>query len=215
MNTETRQFATRLLEAVRRAPGVNFPLLRPVQNLLVTGEPVTIARLAAEAGRTEAEIRAALAAMPDAEYDAEGRIIGLGLTFNPTPHRYETNGRTFYTWCALDTLVFPAILGRDAKVTSPCRATGEPVRLTATPDGPTGLAPATAVVSLVAPDASASVRTSFCDQSHFFISAEAAKDWLTEHPDARVLPVAEAYQAARPLLDLVLADSTPEGRAQR
>jgi len=55
-------------------------LVRP---LLATGEPVSITRLAAQAGRTENEIREALAAMPDTEYDAEGRIIGLGLTFNP------------------------------------------------------------------------------------------------------------------------------------
>jgi alkylmercury lyase len=141
--------------------------------------------------------------MPDTEYDTEGRIVGYGLTFNPTPHRYETHGRTFYTWCALDTMVFPAILGESAQVTSPCRATGEPVRLTATPDGPTDLQPATAVVSLVAPDAPASVRSSFCNQIHFFVSAEAAKDWLGEHPDARVLPVADAYEAGRHLIDQI------------
>ncbi|MGC9544574.1 organomercurial lyase MerB [Streptomyces sp. UG1] len=208
MDTDTRQFTTRFLDAVGSAPGVNFPLLRPVQTLLVGGGPVAIARLAAHTGRSEEEIRTALAAMPDTEYDAEGRIIGFGLTLNPTPHRYETHGRTFYTWCALDTLVFPAILGESAKVTSPCRATGEPVRLTATPDGPADVEPATAVVSLVAPGAPASVRSSFCNQIHFFISARAAKEWLAEHPDARVLPVADAYEAGRPLIERVLAGTS-------
>ncbi|GAB2883022.1 organomercurial lyase MerB [Streptomyces deserti] len=211
MDTDTRQFATRFLDAVNRAPGVNFPLLRPVQTLLVSGEPVTITALAARAGRTEEEVQAALAAMPDTEYDAEGRIIGFGLTFNPTPHRYETHGRTFYTWCALDTLVFPAILGENARVTSPCRATGEPVRLTATPEGPRNVEPASAVVSLVTPGAPASVRSSFCNQSHFFTSADAAKDWLAEHPEGRVLPVADAYETGRPLIEQVLSGCTPNG----
>jgi alkylmercury lyase len=57
--------------------------------------------------------------------------------------------------------------------------------------------PATAVVSLVTPDAPTSVRISFCNQSHFFTSAEAATDWLADHPDTRILPVADAYQVGR------------------
>jgi len=65
--------------------------------------------------------------------------------------------------------------------------------------------PATAVVSLVTPDAPASVRSSFCNQIHFFISAQAAKEWLAEHPDARILPVADAYEAGRPLIEQVLS----------
>lgn len=207
VNTDNRQFATRFLDAVTSAPGVQLSLLRPLLTLLVSGEPVTIGQLAARAGRTEKEIRTALAAMPDTEYDTQGRIVGFGLTFNPTPHRYETHRRTLYTWCALDTLIFPAILGQSAKVTSPCRATGEPVRLTSTPDGPTDVEPATAVVSLVTPDTMDSVRSSFCSQSHFFTGTETAQDWLAEHPDAHVLPVADAYQAGRPLLEQVLSDT--------
>lgn len=64
--------------------------------------------------------------------------------------------------------------------------------MTVTPDGPTHVEPATAVVSLVAPDAPVSVRASFCNQVHFFAGADAATDRLTEHPDAQVLPVADA-----------------------
>lgn len=55
----------------------------------------------------------------------------------------------------------------------------EPVRPTATPDGPTQVEPAGTVVSVVTPNAPASVRASFCNHGHFFISAE---DWLTNHP---------------------------------
>ncbi|MBC9724993.1 organomercurial lyase MerB [Streptomyces sp. TRM68367] len=208
MDTDTRQFADRFTTSLSNAPGLRMWLVRPLQTLLAAGHPVTIEQLAARAGRPAQEIREALAAMPDTEYDAEGRIIGYGLTFNPTPHRYEVNGRTFYTWCALDTLAFPAILGHTAQVTSPCRATGEPVRLTVTPDGPREVEPATAVVSLVTPDAPTSVRISFCNQVHFFTSPDAAKDWLTEHPDARVLPVAEAFAVGRPIIEEILASDT-------
>ncbi|MFG2523532.1 organomercurial lyase MerB [Streptomyces sp. NPDC048527] len=208
MDTDTQQFATRFVDSLTSAPGLRMWLVRPLQTLLAAGEPVSITRLAAQAGRPEGEIREALAAMPDTEYDAERRVIGFGLTFNPTPHRYETGGRTFYTWCALDTLAFPAVLGHTAQVTSPCRATGEPVRLTVTPDGPTDVEPATAVVSLVTPDAPTSVRASFCNQVHFFTSADAAKGWLAEHPDARVLPVADAFEIGKPVIQQILAGST-------
>lgn len=108
----------------------------------------------------------------------------------------------------MDTLAFHAVLRHTAEVTSPCRATGEPVRLTATPDGPTAVEPATAVVSLVAPDAPGSVRVSFCNQAHFFAGADAAKGWLAEHPDAKVLPVAEAFDVSRPVIEQILADDT-------
>src|SRR5262249_14667541 len=101
--------------------------------------------------------------------------------------------------------------GHTAHVTSPCRATGDPVRLTVTPNGPTDVEPSTAVVSLVAQDAPTSVRTSFCNQVHFFTSADAAKDWLAEHPDARVLPVADAFVIGMPVVQQTLAGSTANG----
>ncbi|MEU9426253.1 organomercurial lyase MerB [Streptomyces sp. NPDC048342] len=211
MDTDTQKLATRFTDTVNRAPGVKLWLLRPLLTLLAGGEPVTVDRLAAQAGRTEDEIREVLADMPDTEYDTEGRIIGNGLTHNPTPHRYETSGRTLYAWCAMDTLVFPAMVGHTAQVTSPCRATGEPVRLTVTPDGPTHVEPATAVVSVVTPDAPTSVRAAFCNQVHFFASADAAKDWLTEHPDASVVPVADAFEVGRPIIEQVLARNAQGG----
>lgn len=205
---DTQQFAARFVNSLTSAPGLQLWLVRPLQKLLATGEPVTIAALAAQACRGEEEIRKMLAVMPDTEYDAAGRIIGYGLTFNPTPHRYETGGRTLYTWCALDTLVFPALLDHTAQVTSPCRATKEPVRLTVAPDHVTDIKPATTVVSVVAPDTPTSVRTSFCDQSHFFTNAEAAKDWLIEHPDAQVLPAADALDIGRPVVEQILSGGT-------
>lgn len=211
MDTDTQKIAARFTDTVNRAPGVKLWLLRPLLTLLATGEPVTLVQLAAHADRTVDEIREALADMPDTEYDTVGRIIGNGLTHNPTPHRYQTGDRTLYAWCAMDTLVFPAIIGHTTQVTSPCRVTGEPVRLTVTPDGPTSVEPATAVVSIVTPDAPTSVRAAFCNQVHFFASTDAAKDWLAEHPDAQVLPVADAYEVGRPLIEQILAGNTQTG----
>jgi alkylmercury lyase len=212
MDSATQQLTSRFVHSLSHAPGLQLWLVRPLQSLLAGGEPVTVARLAAHVGRAEAEIRQALAAMPDTEYDVEGRIIGFGLTFNPTPHRYETGGRTLYAWCAMDTLTFPAILGHTARVTSPCRATGEPVRLTVTPDKVTSVEPGGAVVSLPTPDAPTSVRVSYCNQSHFFAGPDVAHAWLAQHPEAGVLPLSDIDELRHSVVELIISADTSIGR---
>ena len=174
-------------------------LWQPLLALLAQGNPVSVEDLSAATGRSVADVRQGLEGMPDTEYDADGRILGHGLTLIPTAHRFEVAGRPMYTWCALDTLIFPPILGLAARVQSPCRTTGELVRLNVDESGVTGLEPEGAVVSLVDPQDLTSVRSAFCNQVHFFASTEAAQPWLKQHPGAAVLPVAEAYQLAGPL----------------
>ncbi|WP_245662774.1 organomercurial lyase [Nocardia vermiculata] len=106
-------------------------------------------------------------------------------------------------------MIFPAVLGQPAQVTSPCHATATPVRVTVEPDRVTSVDPATAVVSVVAPNAPASIRTAFCNQVHFFASADAAQGWLDVHPGATVLPVADAFALGRPLAQQLLTGDTP------
>lgn len=209
MNAPIQQLTDRLTDSLDSAPGSQPWLLPAVLRLLATGEPVTTGQLATATGRSVEEIEQALTVMPDTEYDDDGRIVGSGLTLNPTPHRYETDGHTLYTWCALDTLIFPTVLGRAAQVSSPCHATGTPVRVSVEPDRVLTVTPATAVVSIVTPDAPASVRASFCNQVHFFASADAARGWLDAHPGATVVSVADAYTLGRPLAQRLLTGDTP------
>ncbi|WP_199429520.1 organomercurial lyase MerB [Qaidamihabitans albus] len=169
--------------------------------LLARGEPVTLGALAAAHGQPVEDVRRALATSPDIEYDGHGRIVGAGLTLRPTPHRFEIDGRVLYTWCAMDTLVYPRLLASPARITSPCQATGAPIDLAVDDTGVTEIDPATAVVSLVTPGDLTSVRTAFCDHVHFFVSRQAARPWLAGHPDASLLPVAGAYDLGRDLVD--------------
>lgn len=182
-----------------------FVLLR----LLAQGEPVSLDTLAAAHGQPVQDVRRALAVSPDIEYDEQDRIVGAGLTLRPTPHRFEIDGRVLYTWCAMDTLVYPRLVERSARVTSPCQATGTPVRLTVGDTTVTDIDPPEAVISLVTPDDLTSVRTAFCNHVHFFARAEVARPWLNEHPGASVLPIAEAYDLARDLT----TSSCPENPA--
>jgi alkylmercury lyase len=180
-------------------------LWRSLLQLLARGEPVTEDELAMATARPLAEVRAALSVLPDTEYDEEGRIIGSGITLRPTPHRFEIDGHTLYTWCALDTLIFPVVLGRPARVTSRCRSTGESIHVEVGPAGLGSVAPEDAVISLVMPSPSCSIRGGFCDEVHFFASAALAQAWLRDHPEGTVCPVANAFGVARSLADALLA----------
>lgn len=189
--------STQLPERLNRAEetGLDPGLLVPLLRLLVDGDPVTIKQLATAAGRTPGQVRDGLAAVPDTEYDDQGRIVGQGLTLRPTPHRFTVAGQELYTWCALDTLVFPAILDRAARVESVSPASGERIVVAVDPAaGVTRVEPASAVVSLVNPEQIASIRSSFCNQVHYFESADDAAEWLAEHPGAQAVPVAEAHR---------------------
>jgi len=181
-------------------------LYRPLLRLLPDGEPVSIEVLAAAAGRPVDDIRQAVASLPDVELDDHGRIVGYGLTLRETPHRFEVDGKRLYTWCALDTLVFPTLLGRSARIDSSCHGTGTPIRITVEPTGVTSVDPETAVVSIVGPVEQSSVRSAFCDHVHFFASPEAAQGWLDDHPGMSIHPVAEAHRLGRPLVEALLED---------
>jgi alkylmercury lyase len=208
MATETRDNAVRLEDVFARAEGADTRgwLWRPLLDLLLHGQPVTVDEIAAATGHPAAEPSVE---RDQVERDQQDRVVGHGITLRPTPHRFTIDGRQLYTWCALDTLVFPGILGRTAQVESPCHTTGTPVRLTVDPTVITHLDPATAVVSIVTPDDASHLRASFCNQVHFFATPAAARTWLQAHPAAAILPVHEAYELGSTLGQMFPQDTPP------
>jgi alkylmercury lyase len=122
-------------------------LMRTAVRLLARGEPVTMSELAAAAGADVTDLIEAPAG-PDIEYDDERRIIEWGLTLVPTPHKFVVDGVRLYTWCAADTLLFPAIIGRRAQVESPCPTTDAVIRMTVDPTSGTVLSVAEAYPQL-------------------------------------------------------------------
>jgi alkylmercury lyase len=184
-------------------PAVLVPLLR----LLAAGDPVAVDALAAAAGLPVDEVTLRLAAVPDTEYDEQGRIIGQGLTLRPTRHRFTVAGRQLYTWCALDTLIFPTIVDRPASIESASPVSGQPIRVTVGESAVTSVQPEAAVVSLVNPEDLSSIRSSFCNLVHYFTGADDAAPWLAEHPEGQIVSVAEAHQLGAALTAQVLARS--------
>jgi alkylmercury lyase len=181
-------------------------LMRTAVRLLAHGAPVTMTELATAAGVDVADPINAPAGT-DIEYDDEHRIVGWGLTLNRTPHRFIVDGHELYTWCAADTLLFPAIIGSRAQIESRCPTTDTVIRLTVDPQGGvTDLSPATAVISIPAAEEldDTRVRASCCSPGRVLATAEAAEDWLAKYPTGTVLPVAGAYPQLQPISGLLL-----------
>lgn len=155
-----------------------------------------------------------------AEVDNSGRIVAFGgLSLPATGHRFELPGRVLYAWCAVDTLLLPALVGEAALVESPCAATGRIVRLKVGSEGIEHAEPQGAVISLLSPEGFADRRScgptscglsdaidykelvgvsgAFCGNSHFFVSRESAAGWLRSHADGTILTLEEGYKLGR------------------
>ena len=193
------------LEAIAQALASSLPsdevaLRAPLLRLLANGRPVPREQLAAALHLSHDELDAALSRIPNVEYDAQGNIVASGLSLLPASHQFRVHGQELYTWCALDTLIFPVVLQQSAQVASRCPITGRMVQLTVTPERIAQLDPADALVSLVIPDASAAccdVRGAFCNHVHFLGGHDAGASWQAAHPEAMLLSVDDAYTVGR------------------
>jgi alkylmercury lyase len=164
-----------------------------MQAMAESGQPLTLASLAARLQMSQENLAAHLARVPDTEFDAQGNIVGWGITLLPTQHQFLLKERPLFTWCAFDTVLFPPLLQVEAQVQSVCEASGQPILFVATPEGIADLLPTTSVLSLILPTERCDcVRGTFCQQSLFFRTEEAASPWMVRHPEAVLLSVKDA-----------------------
>ena len=168
-------------------------VLRALLCELAKGGPVTREALAAVLDWPAQRVAAVLEQVPSIEYD-DGKIVGHGLTLRETSHVFEIDCNRLYTWSALDTLMFPALMGKTARVRSRCAATGAPVSLTVAPHAVRDVKPLGAVVSLVLPEAASNIRRAFCCHVRFFVSVSAANAWVSRYGRAAVVSVEDAFR---------------------
>lgn len=167
--------------------------------MLLAGRPVATADLATAVGADVHFVEGALVRWPGVFRDRKGRIIGFwGLAIRGMPHRMTTDQGEITTWCALDPLIIAPLVTDEAHVESADPVSGEPIRLTVTPDGVPSLAPPEARVSMLAPDGpfGHDVVESFCHFVHFFASEKTAQSWVSDHPGTFVLTIDEAFDVA-------------------
>ncbi len=137
-----------------------------------------------------------------AEKNDDDEIVGMaGLSQNQWNQKFRINGRDFTTWCALDTLYLPQVIGQAAAVEAPDPETGEAVRFTLGPDGVNEV-PEGAVISIVVPkvkekgiESAEQIWTAFCSYSHYFTSVENGQKWFeSKHVDPIFLTIEEGHE---------------------
>jgi alkylmercury lyase len=169
--------------------------------LLAEGQPVPPERIAQTLSLSNDVVSNILSQWSGVFYDDDGRIVGYwGLALPEMAHRFTVNGQTLYTWCAWDSLFIPQILGKTTRVESTCPVTGDKIRLTVAPEGVTELDPVGTVMSFVRPEAGKireNVVLNFCHFVHFFSSAEAGSQWISENKGNFILSIDEAYYLAQ------------------
>ncbi len=200
---ESKPSIATVAEALKAA----VPTLEPAEQrlvlqlyrMLLAGRPVAIADLATAVGADVGFVEGALGGWPGVFRDRKGRIVGFwGLAIRGMPHRLTTDQGDITTWCALDPLIIAPLVTEVARVESADPVSGQPIRLTVTPEGVRDLAPSEARVSMLAPDGpfGHDVVESFCHFVHFFASEYTAQRWVTDHPGTFLLTVDEAFEVA-------------------
>lgn len=169
---------------------------------LARGEPVSPTQLGRALGTDTDEAAGYLtdSSLSFAVYsNQEGSALGFfGLSTVPTDHRLVVNGRTLWTWCAVDTLFLPALLDVTASVESKDPVTGVPITLTVSPTTIDSVDPEPTVVSVNSPrswETTSATRliVTACHYIHFFVSPDSGRRWTDTHPDTVLLSVEDAF----------------------
>lgn len=181
-------------------------LCLPILYQVARGKPVEQATLARSLQLTQHELEHQLSRLPDTEYDQHGKIVGWGVTQIPTRHRFQIDGKPLWTWCAFDTFLFAPYLQAEAQVQSTCPTSNQLVSFVISTDGEVAqLRPETAVISLILPTSRRDcTRDTFCEQSLFFSSEQAASPFLKGHLEAILLSVEEAAYVGKQVAQIRL-----------
>lgn len=178
----------------------NWKSYQKVQKELLKGKPLDLVHVSEILKVSLSETKEIIDQF--GELNEEGKLVGIaGLSIVPTKHRFEVDGKVFYTWCAADALFFPSALNITADVTSVDPVNHEKIKLTISPDKLEKVVPGTAVVSIVETADTCNIRSTLCDRVHFFTSSETGNEWKKNNTDARILPVEILFEIREFLTD--------------
>lgn len=184
-----------------------------LRRFAATGTAPTPADLAEVAARGGADPVAALRRLAGNDLiavDDAGRLIAAyPFSPTPTPHIVNLDGVRVYAMCAIDALGIPAMLARDATITSADPQTGQPVAVTVTA-GHASFDPHQSVVVYAASGSSGRSVDTCCSTINFFANTASAQTWIGSHPSlaATVLNQQDAIALGRNIFGPLLTRST-------
>lgn len=167
--------------------------------LLGEGRPFALEELARRTNLPAEEVASLFDAWP-IQRDPQGRVFAFGgLTLKPTSHALEVDGRTLHTWCALDTLFVPELLGRPARIRSTAPQTGETISLIVEASGVRDVVPEGAAMTLhtISGFNLKDVLGTFCCHVHFFASEQAARACAERSEGTYVASITEGFEYGR------------------
>jgi len=170
--------------------------------LLSEGTPVTIAAIAKKLGISDKESEALVSKFPPSviQYDDNGAIVAfIGLSLIPTAHQFLLDDNTMYTWCVLDGLFLPELLGKPANIITYCPVTDKKISVQLSPDQLTSYEPKEVVMSFVTVDIKSckdNLRSAFCNYVNFFQNSDAFKHWAEDKESASMITLKDAHVMA-------------------
>jgi alkylmercury lyase len=178
-------------------------LLLRIWRALADGRPVSSEHsddIISELGSDAASAHRFLDAV--CERNPAGDIVGaVGLSLDGHPYRFRVNGVNLRTWCAVDTLFLPAMLGMRAEVTSLSPLSGVHISLIIDSAGVRQSEPQGTVVSLpvvdavdVDTDSARGIQGTFCCRAHFFASRDEGERWAGQRGGAEIVSLDEGFR---------------------
>ncbi|MCQ1579260.1 organomercurial lyase [Streptomyces parvus] len=199
----------------RRAPverGLRAVHQAVLRHFATTGSAPGAADLetvAAEVGRTAADVLSELDAEDFLALDADGRVrAAYPFSAVETPHRVRLgNGVEAWSMCAIDALGIAAMLDQDTWVTSSDPVSGHQVTVSFT-SGTERWEPEGAVVFVGRRPGQGPAADVCCDALNFFADRSTAEMWASRHPDipGRITGQAEAVALATQTFGPLLAE---------
>jgi alkylmercury lyase len=194
------EIAVTIEHLAARWAGSDTRLIRKAFPLLAEGRPVSVNRLAREAGMTTTSVAKALDTV-GVDLGGNGDITGIfGITLAKSPHRINFGESVLFTCCALAAHVVPCLLEREVEIHSEDPVTRNRIRITIASDGLKAAEPDTTVASMIVTDERAvreDVPISLCQHVRHFKSSETADAFAASDTRRYVITLAELEAAAR------------------
>jgi hypothetical protein len=135
-----------------------------------------LAEVAAGAGLDPRAVLRRLAEDDLVAVDEAGQLVAAyPFSPTPTPHLVDAAGVRMYAMCAVDALGIPAMLGRDATITSTDPQIGDPIAVTVT-NGDAAFTPASSVVVYAVSGLGSRSVDTCCHTINFFTDADTVLD---------------------------------------